>query len=111
LESIRLVRRLFAKELGLKYGFAGSNPVLSALIGRKMTISPEKITVRIVSYMNTQITIEHDKCQVSVCNMDMTDASSIMKGIEITLNTLGYSLNQSDMYTDDSLMVGNFEKK
>lgn len=78
---------------------------------------PKKITIRIVSYGNGLIHVEHDDVEKlsykfagnnESQQLALWEASSIMKSIEITLNTLGYSLDEDNLYIDMSLMVGNF---
>ncbi len=74
---------------------------------------PKLITIRIVQHhMLSCIIIEHDGVEVKTEPIDITDSAGfIMKGIEVTLKTLGYIPDLGKMYIDDSLMVLKFDNR
>ena len=74
---------------------------------------PKKITVRFILSERAYLIIEHDdkRAAIEFLEIGNDDWSHIIKGIEITLATLGYKLDEQKMYMDTDLIVANFYRE
>lgn len=73
---------------------------------------PNKITIRyITGPICPLLIIEHDDVGVKTEELDAEDPTTVLKGIEHTLSTLGYQPDLQKMYMDDALLVLDFYKE
>jgi hypothetical protein len=72
---------------------------------------PTKITIRYVTGPICPILyVEHDDVTVKSEELDAEDPTTVLKGVEHVLSSLGYKPDLEKMYMDDALLVLDFYK-